>query len=51
MFALKYYMNNPDKWHRHEEFMPERFLDGDESKKKLILTFGLGEKQIIEYKI
>ena len=45
MFALKYDMHNPEKWHRHEEFIPERFIDGDRSKKKLI-TFGLGKLQI-----
>ncbi|XP_065207644.1 farnesoate epoxidase-like isoform X2 [Planococcus citri] len=45
-FAVKYAMNDPKKWKNPDEFMPERFMGGDRSKKRLP-NFGLGKRSCI----
>uniref|UniRef100_A0AAT9UTP2 Cytochrome P450 3637B1 n=1 Tax=Maconellicoccus hirsutus TaxID=177089 RepID=A0AAT9UTP2_MACHI len=46
IFALKYAMHDPEKWQNPDEFMPERFINSDRSKKK-IPNFGLGKRSCI----
>lgn len=41
IFALGHAMQDPEHWENPDEFVPDRFLDDDRSKKKLP-NFGLG---------